>query len=81
MNHDIWKSKRFISEVVGAFIGFLVLIVGAYTKVEVGPETVAVLAKILVAGAVLLLPAGFVIEDIVIAARSGARAAKYDKPQ
>lgn len=74
--HDIWKSKRFVSEVVVALVSFVLLIVTAYTKVEVEEETVAFIIKGLVYLGGLVV-GGFVAEDLVIAAKSGKRAKKY----
>jgi len=74
--HDIWKSRRFVSEVAVAFVGLLVLIIAAYTKVDIEPETQTFIIKGIVYGAGLLV-GGFVAEDVVIAAKSGKRAAKY----
>lgn len=70
--HDIWKSRRFWS----AIMALVVMVVYNYAPdLEIEPEllTEGVLA---ILG---LLVGGYALEDVVIAAKSGKRAAKYEE--
>jgi hypothetical protein len=78
--HDIWKSKRFVSSVAAAFVSLVVIILAAYTKVAVEPETQEFVIKGLVY-LVGLLVGSYAVEDTVVAARSGVRASKYENPE
>ncbi len=72
--HDIWKSRRFWSSIMAIVV---MLVYNYMPDLDVDPEvlTQGVLAI------VGLLVGGFVVEDIVVAARSGTRADKYNAPQ
>lgn len=72
MNHDIWKSKRFWSAVMAVIT---MLVYNYLPQLEVDQE---VMTQGLLA-IIGLLVGGYVVEDVVVAARSGARAQKYEQ--
>jgi hypothetical protein len=78
MNHDALKSKRFATGMATTLVGFIALLLEAFSDVRIdNPE-------IIVNGIVavwLIVAATYGGEDIAIAFKSGARADKYKTPQ
>jgi hypothetical protein len=73
-NHDIFKSRRFWSAVMAVVV---MLVYNYLPDLEVDPD---MLTQGLLAVVGVLL-GGYALEDVVIAAKSGSRASKYDSPQ
>lgn len=76
--HEIWRSRRFMTTLFGSVVAILLLFLGEYTAVTIEPEPLV----LLLVGLWGSLAGGYQVEDAIVAAKSGKRASKYsDAPE